>query len=344
MSPSNESPLARALAELQLAMQSPTGAAPDPDRRRAAHRLGELIRSGEDDLERFATRHLPGRAVGAHVLVGARSLASNIERLVALLGRSPEADAAVARFATELESLVPDLEKSAAPIAPPKRPSAPLNETSTVPAFNAGAETALAHEARSVIPIAATPFSSGSGAPTHSPRLEPQPVSVAPPSVAPNSETLEDSGGHASSSQQPLGLPFQQRKATPHTTEIPAFTLESSPPIALPFAAAKVSPSTKPPGEDSRVLPFRRTSSPQPVPIPEHLRELDLETYATLRVLLELFPERNAELFKHYGIPDATTRDQLDAQWNLRITHDSALRAEWESTYARTLAHYRNRP
>ncbi len=351
-----DSPLAMALAQLESTMQAVPATAVDPDRRRAANRLAELIRSGDGDLPRFAKRHLPGREVSTHTLVDARAFAAGLERLVSLLGRSADADAVASRLAMELGALLPELEANATPIAPPKLllPSAAVpamelpEATPTVPA----PRFAEPPSARMPLPVF---FPEAASASSSSPPYVPTaPPWILPPSSGDQAPTVDDEEPKSTTLNEeprsqrerpiPMALPFQKAKLQP-TGELPLYALESDAvAVAHPFTGSGSQPRSKAAPEDPTILPFRAPSSVSHVLLPEHLGNLDLATYATLRVLLELFPARSAELFEHYRIPNGDTRDLLDAKWNLRITHDPVVRAEWQEVYPRTLAHYQNRP
>ncbi|MSP26689.1 MAG: hypothetical protein EXR75_16395 [Myxococcales bacterium] len=347
-----QSPLARALAELEGTMQAAPATAVDPDRRRAANRLAELIRSADGDLPRFAKRHLPGRDVSAHTLVDARAFAAGLERLVSLLGRSSDADAVASRLAMELGALLPELEANATPIAPPKLllPSAAVPAMELPEAAPAMPAPRMPAPRFAELPIAMMPlpvfFPEAASAISSSPQYVPSaPPWILPPSSGDADRTTHDEEPRSQPERPiPRALPFRMAELKLRE-ELPLYALESdSVAVAHPFTGSGLQPRSKTAPEDPTILPFRAPSSVSRVLLPEHLGNLDLATYATLRVLLELFPARSAELFEHYRIPNGDTRDLLDAKWNLRITHDPVVRAEWQEVYSRTLAHYQNRP
>ncbi|XXT15059.1 hypothetical protein WME94_32905 [Sorangium sp. So ce429] len=84
-------PLAEALAMLDEAMRSPRGSSLDPERRRVAARLADLSRCEDDELQAFARRHLPGRAVDEPALRAAREMVLAIGRVLGPEGESAEA-------------------------------------------------------------------------------------------------------------------------------------------------------------------------------------------------------------------------------------------------------------
>ncbi|HTN90912.1 MAG TPA: hypothetical protein VL242_44875, partial [Sorangium sp.] len=84
-------PLAQALAMLDEAMRSPRGSSLDPERRRVAARLADLARCEDDELQAFARRHLPGRAVDEPALRAAREMVMAIGRVLGPEGGSAEA-------------------------------------------------------------------------------------------------------------------------------------------------------------------------------------------------------------------------------------------------------------
>jgi hypothetical protein len=86
----------------------------------------------------------------------------------------------------------------------------------------------------------------------------------------------------------------------------------------------------------SAVLPFA-TSAPAGVP------ELTLAQYASLRVELQLQPERAALILARYGVP-ADARPALDASWRARFDADPLLRMEFARAYAAYTAWLRGSP
>ncbi len=329
-----QSPLARALAELEGTMQSSGTAVVSPERRRAAHRLGDLVRSSDTELARFAKRHLPGREVDEAALVDARTLAILVERLVSLLGRSSEANGATSRFAVELGVLLPELERNAAAVAPPTFPALPL--APPMPPFEAAPLEAAPLEAAAPPAAASAPY------------FEPAPLSVGPPnSVAPGSDTLDVPSSEAAIMvARPAALPFENR--SPSITQVePDCAVGAEIPIALPFATSSSAPAApKAHAAGPIALPFRQQAldGRAAESLPEHLAKLELASYATLRALIELFPERTGEIFAHYRIPNEATALHLASDWQRRIAADAAVRSEWDAQYQAAFEHYGNRP
>ncbi|MBM4361021.1 MAG: hypothetical protein FJ096_23225, partial [Deltaproteobacteria bacterium] len=93
MSDPSKSPLAQAFAALESAMANTSRAPASPERRRAAHRLGELVRAEDAELAAFARRHLPGREIDEGLLSRTREALLRYERLLALVGRNADAGA-----------------------------------------------------------------------------------------------------------------------------------------------------------------------------------------------------------------------------------------------------------
>ncbi|WP_437849893.1 hypothetical protein [Sorangium sp. So ce363] len=86
-----KSALTEALAKLDAAMRRPSGSSVDPDRRRVAARLADLVRCEDDELTAFARRHLPDRAADEAALRAAREMLLAIGRVLGPEGESAEA-------------------------------------------------------------------------------------------------------------------------------------------------------------------------------------------------------------------------------------------------------------
>lgn len=84
------SPLAEALAKLEEAMRPHRGRSLDPERRRAAARLAELLRCEDDELAAYAKRHQPGRAVDEAALRAAREMILVLGRVLGPDGSSAD--------------------------------------------------------------------------------------------------------------------------------------------------------------------------------------------------------------------------------------------------------------
>lgn len=79
--------IGKALESLREAMRGQGGSTTDPARRRAAATLSELLRSDDDQLERFAARHLPGGKVDPDTIRALQDLVLGVARLVTMHGR-----------------------------------------------------------------------------------------------------------------------------------------------------------------------------------------------------------------------------------------------------------------
>ncbi len=117
--------IGEALAKL-TDMLDAVGGTVDQERRRAAACLSELIRSTDEDLPRFAQRHLPGRDVDAVALTDAREVAVEIARLVTAVGEDPAAAATLRELRVSLSRGFEPLVSRATSDALESRPSAPL--------------------------------------------------------------------------------------------------------------------------------------------------------------------------------------------------------------------------
>lgn len=116
-------------------MQSPAPSAVDADRRRAASRLAELVRAGDADLEAYARRHAPGRAVDPDGLRALRALLLATSRLLDAQGALPGAAIAAAEAAAKVTALV-DALSADLPEPPGPAPTAtPVAEPAEAPAL-----------------------------------------------------------------------------------------------------------------------------------------------------------------------------------------------------------------
>jgi hypothetical protein len=368
MSASSKSPLAQALAALEGAMANPSRMPASPERRRAAHRIGELIRSEDDDLEAFARRHLPGREVDLDVLRRTREALLHFERVLALVGRSVEAGALLDEVGATVEARLPELEANAAPLPAPGLPAAPDEpskattasrpETPEVtdglpappPPAPSAAIVAAAPPATltlaepdaplpifSVAPVIAEGWSPSSFVP-----LEPHTEDSDDDEPVLLSRTFEDAAPGGRLPAEPL--PFAATRSSA-TRDMPAFGVEVPRAHVLPFIdAVGGSRNGGTPEVESTVLPFRKSGMNLLAPLPQHLLAMPLEDYVTYRVLLEVHPSRRTELDAHYGIEDAAASDALSLHWQRRLAADPAVRVRWDELYPRTLAYYRGAP
>jgi hypothetical protein len=121
--------VAQALAKLEDAMRSVGGTSADPDRRRAARLLADLLQTDDAELQQFAKRQLPGRAVDDASLREARELLLGVARLIATQGSCSGASCAIATIKGDLLARLPELERAAVP-----SPATPLPAVTHVPA------------------------------------------------------------------------------------------------------------------------------------------------------------------------------------------------------------------
>ncbi len=102
---------------------------------------------------------------------------------------------------------------------------------------------------------------------------------------------------------------------------------------SLPFAAAAAVASSmaSPPVASSAASPPRAPA--RPATLASAAAPMPLQQYASLRVELDLHPQRAAETLRRYHVADAQLA-ALDALWSARIASDPQLRAAWDAAYA----------
>lgn len=372
MSAGPESPLAAALAKLEAAMGSAASSPASPERRRVAHRLGELLRTDDADLGRFGQRHLPGREIDASDLIRGREVLLRLDRVIALLGRGVEADALLREIDTILSQRLDDLEaRATAPKqlsvadlvgqgppaalpsvgalasadAPPPELAAPLQPTPLPPLAPLSGGLPLETTPGPIVPLPTDmPLAPAAASPHALPSAAPSWVSAAPPvpspleEEAPKSHTIDEVPDE-SVAVPAAPIPFAQA-GTKHTREMRAFQAPERAHV-LPFAPSQAATLTPSSAAEDQALPFRKSGLNALAPLPEHLRALDLPTYATYRALVEVFPARRSEIDAHYRVPNEATAAALEIHWQRRFADDPAARAAWDEHYPRTLAHYR---
>ncbi|WP_437498527.1 hypothetical protein [Sorangium sp. So ce1099] len=173
-------PLAEALAQLDEAMRSPRGSSLDPERRRVAARLADLARCEDDELQAFARRHLPGRAVGEPALRAAREMVLAIGRVLGPEGESAEALGVLEDAHRAFADRLADAGRAAA-----------LREAeAAAAATSAAAETTSAPAlvegpARPGLPFASTPVGVPVPPPAPMAALAPSPMAALAPPPAP---------------------------------------------------------------------------------------------------------------------------------------------------------------
>jgi hypothetical protein len=74
--------------------------------------------------------------------------------------------------------------------------------------------------------------------------------------------------------------------------------------------------------------------------LPAGLPDLTIEQYASLRVELEMEPDRVPATLTRYGVP-ADGRDTLDAHWKARFKEDPVLHMTFARRYAEYIAWFK---
>lgn len=143
-----------ALAKLEEAMKA-IGGTTDVDRKRAAARLADLVKTDDEDVARFARRHLPGRAVEDDRIRELRDLVVAVARLVALVGRGPAVDDMVANLKRALMPHIDRLEKEAAEWVPGPTVVVRQIEPEAIPTTPQGADAAPV--APAMVPLQVVP-------------------------------------------------------------------------------------------------------------------------------------------------------------------------------------------
>jgi hypothetical protein len=219
------------------------GGTVDRDRRRAAARVSELVRSADEDLPRFAERHMPGREVDVEVLKDARELVVDVAQLIALIGEDPIAATKLRELRASLSRDVETREGDAMDDAPAKPPSAVpavLAAPSAMPAPPAASALPSFMQAPLAGPSPTWPSADEPARITPAPVTQPTPPSVSVPKhEVPVRKEIADLGGTQKLRALPPGtvappvLPFAS-PAGPTTAPDPASRPEA-PTTALPF-------------------------------------------------------------------------------------------------------------
>jgi hypothetical protein len=124
--------------------------------------------------------------------------------------------------------------------------------------------------------------------------------------------------------------------------------LAPPPPAAPSFLVAQVArvevPAlvTAPPSLGGTVGVSSEAPAPA-LPFVSGVAALTMAQYASLRVELQLQPEREASILGRYGVP-AAGRAALDAHWRARFEVDPLLRMEFARAYAAYTAWLRSNP
>lgn len=186
---------------------------------------------------------------------------------------------------------------SAAPAPPAKAPSA---ESVALPSFMVAAPKPAA------APIAKRPPTLPS---VPAPAEEPLPFVERAPTAA-----LESALAHAEKVQGPkvVKTPTPQVTTAPMNERLAALARQH-----LPFGAPAAPPRNEPAESE----------------LPESRLPLSMEQHASLRVELEVYPDRSAAVLQRYGLR-AEQWASVDAGWQARIDDDPHLRTAWEQASA----------
>ncbi|WP_437618350.1 hypothetical protein [Sorangium sp. So ce1151] len=171
-------PLAEALAKLAEATRAPRGSSRDPERRRVAARLADLARCEDDELQAFARRHLPGRAVDEPALRAAREMVLAIGRVLGPEGESVEALAVLEDAHRALAERLADARRAAA-----LREAEAAAAATSAEAETTGAPALVEGPARAGLPFASAPV--GVPVPPPAPLAMPASMAVLAPVPAP---------------------------------------------------------------------------------------------------------------------------------------------------------------
>jgi hypothetical protein len=302
------------MTQLEEAMRAVGGTTTDPDLRRAAARLADLVRSEDDELERFGRRHLPQQTTDTARLSELRDLLLGLSRLLALLD-SPDAGSLLSAMRATLVPRLQELEAAASHD----------DDEDTDPEFDDPGATAR-------IRLADTPHGKS--------RRESAPFPITPPSEAPIPSPW------AQIDDWDPQVEIDDWDPQTITQAIRIDRKDAPPASILPFSEPpEPRPKTSPQPHDDSALPFstrhHATPPPGPAPLPPHLAKLDIAAHATFSAMLVVFPDRHAEVYAHFGIHDDAERDLLDHAWQSRFHADETLAARWTELHNRAMAHYR---
>ncbi|MGK3961454.1 hypothetical protein WMF38_51160 [Sorangium sp. So ce118] len=289
-------PLVEALAKLDQAMRSPRGTSLHPERRRVAARLADLVRCEDDELQAFARRHLPGRAVDEPTLRAAREMVLAIGRVLGPEGESAEAlgvledahralaerlaearraaalreaEAAAAATSAEAETTCapalvegparPGLPFASAPVGVPVPPPAPMAALAPVPmAMPAPVPMAVPPPAPMAVPAPA-PMSMPAPAPMSMPA--PAPLAFAPAPVLPAPAPLAFAPAPVLPAPAPVPVAAPAPVPAPAPASSPlSITMDATVPEPAPVPASDP-PSEEPPASRTEP-PGRPTDAP----------------------------------------------------------------------------------
>ncbi|AUX44368.1 uncharacterized protein SOCE26_058320 [Sorangium cellulosum] len=244
------SPLAEALAKLDEAMRPPQGLSGDPERRRVAARLAELVRCEDGELPAFARRHLPGRAVEAPALRAVRELVLAIGRVLCPEGESVEALGVLQDVHRALEERLADARRAAAQreaeAAAASVTSAPALVEANAPLSRPGGVLPFVSAAVATAAPVAVPSLAPLAMPAPMPLAAPAPVPLAMPAPVPL----------AMPAPVPVTMPAPVPLAAPAPVAMPASLAAPAP---VPVATSV--PRTEPPAHETEP-PDRETEPP----------------------------------------------------------------------------------
>ncbi|WP_437751887.1 hypothetical protein [Sorangium sp. So ce1389] len=220
-------PLAEALAMLDEAMRSPRGSSRDPERRRVAARLADLARCEDDELQAFARRHLPGRAVDEPALRAAREMVMAIGRVLGPEGESAEALGVLEDAHRALAERLADARRAAA-----LREAEAAAAATSAAAATTSAPALVEGPARPGLPFASAPVGVPAFPPAPMAALAPAPVPVPAPMavLAPAPVPVP----------APVAVPMAMPTPMPAPMAVPAPTPLAPAPVPVPPAPAPV--------------------------------------------------------------------------------------------------------
>ncbi|WP_437923417.1 hypothetical protein WMF37_30865 [Sorangium sp. So ce291] len=241
-------PLVEALAKLDEAMRSPRGSSLDPERRRVAARLADLARCEDDELQAFARRHLPGRAVDEPALRAAREMVLAVGRVLGPEGESAEALGVLEDAHRALDERLADARRAAA-----LREAEAAAAATSAEAATTSAPALVEGPARPGLPFASVPV--GVPVPPPAPMAVLAPAPVPPP--APMAVLAPAPVGVPVPPPAPVGVPVPPPAPMAMPAPVPA-PVAMPAPAPLAFAPAPVPPAPAP-------VPV---AAPAPVPAP----------------------------------------------------------------------------
>lgn len=349
-----KSPLAEALAKLDEAMHPPRGSSNDPERRRVAARLSDLVRCEDHELDAFAKRHLPGHEVGEWTMREARELVFAIGRVLGPEATSAETLGVLDELRTLLEKRMqaakaapPRAESPAllAPVAavapallpapaPPAYVPPPAQAVAPKEEFGGATVFGLASPFSAELPfVAATEERSAPSQRTPSPAnaAPPRPMPQPSPSITLKERPPKDLGATTDAvmmSPFHTDLPFAAALAAVSETRLSGQPAQSK--------TTQNDPPSVPAPSVGAANPRPTSPTPQNPPAPQvqDTPTLTLQQYAGLVVACELYPSHVEGMHARYGVPTQAARLALDAFWGSRIAADPTTANRWKELCA----------